>query len=765
MRIRLLTSLLLYRSAGLLWKSSPSSPLTSRQLCMSRLCSTAATTPTATITSTAPSNYGSMSTEDNAAVSKWMETFTTRYFKYNGAKKEYIKLNQGASTGDGIDESSLAANVLQMDSCSSDIPERIKVLSLSRHAVFPDIKHYDVLSIDIAGNDEVVTKLPLQAENSFDVACLSSVLSEMTDPDDRLHLIHKMRHLLRNPGRGGHVHRCGLLFVIEDLAVFPRVDNALLSSWRSIIRDCGFEETRYVTIPVTDRSTAYRILVFLTASTRQQRHATSASKMWTTRDLSTRQKTFESGHKKTLPVAIIGGGLAGTALALDLQRKGIPYVVFEKDVALNARKQGYALTIQQGNSALRQFGISPQQLHEVSVTSQSHVSMAYDGAILGHYSAQHLTDQKELPNKSRVKIAASFDSASFRIVSVPAITSVSASYLEKQGSRRRHNVHLPRQTLREMLFTRDSIQHNYRWGTKVVGLENLDNAEGVRVLLESGETHEASVVVGADGIFSVARDLLGSLSTSNFIAMKRLMQPLNYLGLMVILGISPNLMFCSQDKGATHDSRRRSMQWVDGTARIFTMPFDASHTMWQLSFPIGEKEALDITNMGESLKELALQTVEGWDPALIDMLAHTQINLISGHPAYDRDPVEVDDFLGTARGVESLVTLLGDAAHPMSPFKGQGANQALLDAASLGRCLMTSGLGRTGPILMGRRTIAQSLREFEKDMCERSRSKVLGSRDAAAYLHCEQALARGDITRSAAAQVAAGVLNVDWDNL
>jgi 2-polyprenyl-6-methoxyphenol hydroxylase-like FAD-dependent oxidoreductase len=49
---------------------------------------------------------------------------------------------------------------------------------------------------------------------------------------------------------------------------------------------------------------------------------------------------------------------------------------------------------------------------------------------------------------------------------------------------------------------------------------------------------------------------------------------------------------------------------------------------------------------------------------------------------YDRDPI--------LRWGQGPTTLLGDAAHPMTPNLGQGAGQALVEAAALGEALSRS---------------------------------------------------------------------------
>jgi 2-polyprenyl-6-methoxyphenol hydroxylase-like FAD-dependent oxidoreductase len=81
----------------------------------------------------------------------------------------------------------------------------------------------------------------------------------------------------------------------------------------------------------------------------------------------------------------------------------------------------------------------------------------------------------------------------------------------------------------------------------------------------------------------------------------------------------------------------------------------------------------------------------------------------------------------------------------MSPFKGQGANQALLDALALAR-----GIAKEcRPLSQWRETgIRESvLTKFESEMLARSASKVKGSAEAAEFLHSDIVLHEGDEPR------------------
>ena len=174
--------------------------------------------------------------------------------------------------------------------------------------------------------------------------------------------------------------------------------------------------------------------------------------------------------------------------------------------------------------------------------------------------------------------------------------------------------------------------------------------------------------------------------------------------------------------------------------------------MWQLSFPVTlEQEALELARQGpEALHRVAVERCSTWHTPIPVIMEVTPVSLISGYPVYDRAVLEPRHLVdarvvlsgsSTSRGV----TLVGDACHPMTPFKGQGANQALLDSKTLS-CEIYRQCGVEG------RPLHSALVAFEEEMLRRTTVKVEASAEAAEFLHSPVAFQEGNVTRGAMAR-------------
>lgn len=386
-------------------------------------------------------------------------------------------------------------------------------------------------------------------------------------------------------------------------------------------------------------------------------------------------------------VAIIGGGIGGTALAVACLHRRIPFTLYERDSDFKARSQGYGLTLQQASKALNGFGIS--SLKE-GITSTRHLVHTTDGKVIGEWGIRKWgrSDSKTSP--------------------------------------KRKNVHIARQSLRFALLEQLNGHKSIKWGHQL--LDFKESEKGVTLNFQVNneiKSTKADLVVGADGIRSTMRKLIIGEDIT----------PLRYLGCIVILGICP-LKNLKNIESSLLDSAT-VFQTANGNERIYMMPYDSETVMWQLSFPLSEKKAKELSAKGvKALKEEACKRTQWHDP-IPQVLEATLETQISGYPVYDRKLL-ASELL--KRGTKT--TLIGDAAHPMSPFKGQGANQALLDALSLARKIAKG----CKPLSQWRETgIRKSvLTAFESEMLERSASKVKDSAEAAQLLHSKIVLYEGD---------------------
>ncbi|MNK35237.1 Kynurenine 3-monooxygenase [compost metagenome] len=402
--------------------------------------------------------------------------------------------------------------------------------------------------------------------------------------------------------------------------------------------------------------------------------------------------SFPVPDTENLPhVTIIGAGIGGVALAVACLHRGIPFTIYERDNSFNERSQGYGLTLQQASKAIEGFGISKL---EKGVVSTRHLVHRPDGKVVAEWGMRKWlqNSEKQTPKKT--------------------------------------NIHIARQSLRSAFIEQLGGNNKIKWGHQLIGFnENQDGKIDLNFQVnDESKNEKTDIIVGADGIRSAVRNILIGEEIS----------PLRYLDCIVILGIC-QLSALENTEHHLLDSAT-VFQTANGNERIYMMPFDSYSVMWQLSFPMSEDNAKNLSNKGsEALKQEAIRRTN-WHSPIPEIINATLASQISGYPVYDRSLLtqELMSNLGNA-------TLIGDAAHPMSPFKGQGANQALLDALSLAREISK----KCRPLSQWRNDgIRKSvLSDFESEMINRSSVKVEDSAAAAQFLHSEIALYEGNEPR------------------
>ena len=225
-----------------------------------------------------------------------------------------------------------------------------------------------------------------------------------------------------------------------------------------------------------------------------------------------------------------------------------------------------------------------------------------------------------------------------------------------------------------------------RLGVRCAGFSA--DTDGVTVLTADGGSERGDVLVGADGIRSAVRARLrGGL------------EPPRHAGYWQYFGIADL---------ETELTAERIFREIDGPGRrFFAFPVGSGQTYWAAAMT-GRRGDNPVRVGTVGSKEDVLGRFRGWAHPVEALLAATPEAAIYRREIADRDPIRT---WGRGR-----VTLLGDAAHPITPNLGQGACQAIEDAVVLAHHLA----GATDAV--------NALRNYELSRLERTSSFVRRAR-------------------------------------
>ncbi|TXS41600.1 FAD-dependent monooxygenase [Streptomyces sp. uw30] len=248
--------------------------------------------------------------------------------------------------------------------------------------------------------------------------------------------------------------------------------------------------------------------------------------------------------------------------------------------------------------------------------------------------------------------------------------------------------------LRDLLL--DSLpETTVRWGRKVTAARPLSDGRH-EITFADGTVHTTDLLVGADGAWSRIRPLVSdawpAYTGISFIETNLLDAATRHPDSLAVVGDGA-LFALAEGKGffAHHQT--------DGSLHIYTALRVAEDWL----------DAIDFTDP-ETAAAAVLARFDGWSDSIRTLLTASDTALV---------PRKVNALpIGHRWDRVAGVTLLGDAAHVMSPFAGEGANLAMLDGAELGEA-----------IAHHKNDTEKALTVYEEALFERSAVKAQESAD------------------------------------
>jgi 2-polyprenyl-6-methoxyphenol hydroxylase-like FAD-dependent oxidoreductase len=373
-------------------------------------------------------------------------------------------------------------------------------------------------------------------------------------------------------------------------------------------------------------------------------------------------------------VLIIGGGIGGLTLAQGLKQAGISAAVYERDRTVNDRLQGYRAHISPtGGLALHEC--LPPHLFDVFdrtcgtpniavrfFTEQMRVLLAFEGDLVArmdpiacHRAASRISLRQVLlaglDNVHFGKTFERYEQRDGRIVAYFADRSSAQGDVlvaaDGGGSRVR----------------RQFLPQAQRIDTGVIGIAGKIFLDAARDRIAGPLLGGISLVAGRGGLglFVATQEMIGG--------------PIGGIG-----GNEPALA----GAGNLYENTRSYLMWALSARRG--------------KFGLAEPERAD----GSTLAAAAAHAMRSWSHVFRDLVGLADPTTIACLPIRSSVPVEP---WPTQR-----ITLLGDAIHSMTPYRGIGANVALKDAVRLKRALAAADRGE--------RDLFDALHDYETGMRE-----------------------------------------------